>query len=135
MNDTQSNKSPLQAQLHEARRRTLAQWRGVDLLPLEKARQVSEKSLQDVLPALLGRLKLDQRLSDAEIIKVWNQVLDPNISTHAQPVNLKNGTLFVQVDNSVWLSEIVHFRREEILTRLQQCFGKKKIVKIAYRIG
>ncbi len=135
MNGTQSNESQLQAQLQEARRRTLAEWRRVDLFPLEKAQQTSEKSLNDVIPALLDRLKLDQRLSDAEIVKVWNKILDPNISTHAQPVNLKNGTLFVQVDNSTWLSEIVHFRRQEILTRLQQCFGKNKIVKIAYRIG
>jgi len=42
---------------------------------------------------------------------------------HAQPTGLCKGTLFVAVDSSVWLSEIVRYRRKEILARLQHSFG------------
>ena len=118
-----------------ARARILAQWRGVDLGPLEKARAVAAKSAGELLPQVLVDLKLDTRRSDAEIVKVWNALIDPEVTAHAQPANLHKGTLFVNVDSSVWLSEIVRYRRKEILDRLQNSFGKTTVQKISFRIG
>ena len=118
-----------------ARQRVLAQWRGVDLGPLEKARAVAAKSAGELLPQVLVDLKLDTRRGDAEIGKVWNALIDPAVTAHAQPANLHKGTLFVNVDSSVWLTEIVRYRRKEILDRLQNSFGKTTVQKISFRIG
>jgi Dna[CI] antecedent, DciA len=118
-----------------ARQRVLAQWRGVDYAPLEKARAVREKLPGDVLPALLKELRLDARQAEAEVVKVWNALIDPVVTAHAQPANLHKGTLFVNVDSSVWLAEIVRYRRREILERLQTSFGKSVIQKISFRMG
>jgi predicted nucleic acid-binding Zn ribbon protein len=120
---------------HRAKARVLAQWRGVDLGPQEKARAVRARGAEQVVTNVLGELKMDSRRAEIEIVKVWNSLLDPNIIAHAQPANLRNGTLFVNVDNSVWLSEIVRYRRKEILDRLQHSFGTKYIQKISYRVG
>ena len=78
---------------------------------------------------------MEKRLSEAEVVKVWNSLLDPVIIAHAQPIGLRKGTLFVSVDSSVWLSEIVRYRRKEILDRLRHSFGREFIVKISYRLG
>jgi Dna[CI] antecedent, DciA len=118
-----------------ARAKVLAQWRGVDVTPLEKARQTPAKAVGDLLPRLLSDLKLDARRDDAEIVKVWNALIDPAVTAHAQPANLNKGTLFVNVDSSVWLAEIIRYRRKEILERLQNSFGRTVIVKISFRIG
>ena len=48
---------------------------------------------------------------------------------------LHKGTLFVAVDSSVWLSEIVRYHRKEILARLQHSFGRDIIKKISFRPG
>jgi hypothetical protein len=120
---------------HRARSRVLAQWRGVDLGPLEKAKAIRARGAEQVVTNVLGNLKMDSRRAEIEIVKVWNSLLDPNIVAHAQPANLRNGTLFVNVDNSVWLSEIVRYRRKEILDRLQHSFGTNYIQKISYRVG
>jgi hypothetical protein len=88
-----------------------------------------------LLPALLKELRLDARQAEAEIVKVWNSLIDPAVTAHAQPANLHKGTLFVNVDNSAWLSEIVRYRRKEILDRLQNSYGKTVIQKISFRIG
>jgi predicted nucleic acid-binding Zn ribbon protein len=69
------------------------------------------------------------------VVKVWNNLLDPNIAAHAQPTGLRKGTLFVTVDSSVWLSEIVRYRRKEILDRLQHSFSRDFIAKISFRVG
>jgi len=118
-----------------ARTRVLAQWRGVDVTPLEKARQTPAKTVGELLPKLMSDLKLDARRDDAEIVKVWNALIDPAVTAHAQPANLNKGTLFVNVDSSVWLAEIIRYRRKEILERLQNSFGRTVIVKISFRIG
>ena len=117
------------------RQRVLAQWRGVDLAPIEVAKSVRARHVADVLPRVAKDLHLDQRRAEVEIVKVWNSMIDPNVVTHAQPAGIRNGTLFVNVDNSTWLSEIVRYRRREILDRLQYSFGRDLIQRISFRVG
>jgi len=118
-----------------ARQRVLAQWRGADFTPLEIAQALRARGVGEVVPQVLSGLRLEQRRAEAEIVRVWNSLLDPNIVAHAQPAGIRNGTLFVNVDNSVWLSEIVRYRRKEILDRLQHSFGRNVITRISFRIG
>ena len=117
------------------RQRVVAQWRGIDLAPLERAHTLRAQPASAVLPRVLSDLRLDRRRTEAEVVKVWNNLLDPNIVAHAQPTGLRKGTLFVAVDSSVWLSEIVRYRRKEILDRLQHSFGREVIVRISFRVG
>ena len=126
---------PLGPPRRSARQRVLAAWRGTDLSAQEIARANRTKSAGSVIPNLLKDLRIDSRQAEAEIVKVWNNLIDPTIVAHAQPVGLRKGTLFVTVDTSVWLAEIVRYRRKEILDRLQHSFGRDVIVKISYRIG
>ncbi len=98
-------------------------------------RAMPARTAAAVLPKLMKDLRIDDRQAEAELVNVWNSLLDPIITAHAQPHNLHKGTLFVNVDTSVWLSEIVRYRRKEILDRLQHSFGKSLIQKISFRIG
>src|SRR5215831_1242368 len=122
---------PLGPPKSNPRQRVLAQWRGADLTSLEKARTLRARPTSDLLPKVLSELRIDKRRSEAEIVKVWNQLLDPAITAHAQPTGLRKGTLFVAVDSSAWLSEIVRYRRQEILDRLQHSFGRDLICRIS----
>ena len=133
MSITQNTEQNRQRQL--ARQRVLAQWRGLDYEPLEKARLKAGKSIANVMPFVLSQLKLERKQSDAEVLKVWNNLLDPSITAHAQPANLHKGTLFINVDSSPWLDEIVRYRRKEILNRLQHSFGRDLITRLSFRLG
>ena len=117
------------------RQRVFAQWRGIDLALLERAQAMNTWPAGAVMPRVLAELGLDRRRLEAEVVKVWNGLLDPAIAAHAQPTGLRKGTLFVSVDSSVWLSEIVRYRRKEILERLQHSFGRDFITKISFRVG
>jgi hypothetical protein len=119
-----------------ARQRVLAQWRGVDLSPLETARVVRARTAEKIISKILVDLKMDSRRADIEIVKVWNLLIDPNITAHAQPTGLnKKGTLFVSVDNDTWKYDIIRYHSGEILKRLQYSFGLDKIKKISFRVG
>ena len=130
-----SRMPPKKSAAARARAKILAQWRGLDYAPLEVARATPARRVGELLPALMKDLRLDARQAEAEVVKVWNALIDPAVTAHAQPANLHKGTLFVNVDSSTWLSEIVRYRRKEILDRLQNSFGKSVVQKISYRIG
>ena len=135
MNIRKKSRPKPKSDADRSRRAILAQWRGIDLADLEKAQSVTAQAINRVMPKVLAELGLERRCAETEIIKVWNHLIDPNIVAHAQPNGLRKGTLFVTVDSSVWLSEIVRYRRREILERLQHSFGKDLITKISFRIG
>jgi predicted nucleic acid-binding Zn ribbon protein len=126
---------PLGPRKASARQRALAQFRGIDLAPLEKSQALRARQMNAIMPKVLSGLRIDHRRIEAEVVKVWNNLIDPAIVAHAQPTGLRKGTLFVTVDSNVWLSEIVRYRRKEILDRLQHGFGRDFIARISFRVG
>jgi hypothetical protein len=118
-----------------AKERALAQFRGVDSTAAEKMRARSAKTMDSILPSVLTTLRMDQRRAEAEIVRVWNNLMDPSVAAHAQPTGIHKGTLFVTIDSSVWLDEIVRYRRKEILERLQHSFGRELVARISFRVG
>ncbi len=118
-----------------ARERTLRQWRRLDTREVEGAQRRRDRTLMELVPAVLGGLRLEERVMESQITQLWPQVIDPVLAKHSQPVGLVKGTLFVIVDSNVWLSEILRYRRSEILQRLQDAFGRSRIEKISFRLG
>ena len=118
-----------------ARSRTIDQWRGRGFTSAETAWISPAKSIETILPGVLGHLRLEHRLDESKIQTIWSQILDPTLVAHAQPAGFAKGTLFVNVDSSVWLNEIVRYRRQEILERLQTALGKTVVQKISFRVG
>ena len=113
----------------------LAQWRTGDFESDDKALRRVGKTIGEIMPGILQKLRIEQRQSETEILQVWKNLIDPTLTTHANPTGIRNGTLFVTVDSSVWLDEIVRYRRREILQRLQSAFGPQLIQRISFRVG
>lgn len=126
---------PLGPPRRSPRQRALAELHGIDVRPLEKARERTARAVAAVMPAVLSKLRMEKRQGETEILKVWNRLMDPHVVAHAQPTSIHNGTLFVTVDSSVWLDEIVRYRRKEILDRLQHSFGRELVKRISFRVG
>jgi len=115
--------------------RALTAWRGVDLGPIEKIQARPARPAAAIVPEALAKWGLARKLSEAEVMKVWNNQIDPEIAAHAQPTGWFKRTLFVTVDSSAWLSEIVRYRSHEIKERLRNSFGPNIIEKISFRLG
>ncbi|MDB6056496.1 MAG: hypothetical protein JWO95_340 [Verrucomicrobiales bacterium] len=128
-------KKRFRAAQSSARDRALASLRGWAWKINEDNRKPTSITAGEAIKGVLKTLRIDQRLAETEILKVWTSQMDPNIVAHAHPVGLRNGTLMVNVDNPVWHAEIVRYRRHEILERLQNSFGRDVIARISFRIG
>ncbi len=130
------DRPPLAASITRSPREiALSEWRHISLAPVEKELASSARSTFELMPKVLKTLGIDRRQSEAEIARVWNNLIDPVVAAHAQPSGIAKGTLFVTVDSHVWLDEIIRFRRREILQRLQHSFGKEVVKKISFRVG
>ena len=124
-----------QAEDPRGRRRVLAQWRGIAPPARDQAMSLRCRPIAELTARVLQGMGLDRKRSEAEIVRVWNQLLDPTVTAHAQPTGIRRGTLFVTVDSSVWLDEIVRYRSQEILEQLQTSFGKDFVTRISFRAG
>lgn len=116
-----------------ARRRALQAWRRVDWTGLEKAWKPAALTASELVPQVLTHLRLEQRVAESQLLQLWQKIMDPLIAAHSRPVGLVRGTLFVEVDSSVWLSEIVRYRRTEIIERVQHAVGSEMVGKISFR--
>ena len=56
------------------RQRVVAQWRGIDLAPLEKARARRAESISALLPKVLSDLRIDRRRAEAEVVPEVQEV-------------------------------------------------------------
>lgn len=127
--------SPPKKKFRTAKQRALAEWRRIDLTEEEGALKNSTKTAADVLSKVLKSVGFDRRETEVQILKVWDNIMDPAVSRHSKPVALKNGTLIVNVDSNAWHAEIMVWHRVEILKRLRHAFGPDLIKAISFRVG
>jgi predicted nucleic acid-binding Zn ribbon protein len=110
----------------------IAEWRG---LPEKRLRPDRWQAPADVLPKLMQRLGLQERLHEAEVIDAWSKIVGDFIAAHSAPVALREGILYVRVLQPALHYELEQISKTEILRKLKQRFGGKTIRDIRFRVG
>jgi predicted nucleic acid-binding Zn ribbon protein len=110
----------------------IAEWRG---LPEKKLRPGRWQSPADVMPKLMQRLGLRERLRETEVIDAWSKIVGDFIAVHSAPVALPEGILYVRVLQPALHYELEQISKTEILRKLKQRFGTKTIRDIRFRLG
>ena len=109
----------------------IAEWRG---LPEKKMRPDRWQAPADVLPKLMQRLGLRERLHETEVIEVWSKIVGEFIAAHSAPVALREGILYVRVLQPALHYELEQVSKIEILRKLKQRFGSKTIRDVRFRV-
>ena len=68
----------------------IAEWRG---LPERKMRTDRWQSPAELVPKLMQRLGLRERLHETEVIDAWSKIVGEFIAAHSAPVALREGIL------------------------------------------
>lgn len=126
--------SPEGQEQYDDRRQVLHAWRGVDWVQLEREAQDATVPVGDLVKRILRELDLPRKQLMAEILKVWDLIVDPRIRQHARPLALRKGVLYIGVDSSTWLFELHRYHGRQILNQLQAAFGGVEIKRIEFRI-
>src|ERR1700747_3716487 len=110
----------------------IAEWRG---LSERKLRPDRWQSSADVVPRLMQRLGLRERLRETEVIDAWSKTVGDFIAAHSAPVALREGVLYVRVLQPALHYELEQISKTEILRKLKQRFGSQTIRDIRFRVG
>jgi predicted nucleic acid-binding Zn ribbon protein len=110
----------------------IAEWRG---LPQKKMQADRWQSPAELMPKLMQRLGLRERLRETEVIDAWSKIVGDFIAVHSAPVALREGVLYVRVLQPALHYELEQISKTEILRKLKQRFGGKTIRDIRFRVG
>ena len=110
----------------------IAEWRG---MPERKTQKERWQSPAELVPKLMQRLGLRERLRETEIMDAWSKIVGDFIATHSAPVALREGILYVRVLQPALHYELEQISKPEILRKLKQRFGSKTIRDIRFRVG
>jgi predicted nucleic acid-binding Zn ribbon protein len=110
----------------------IAEWRR---LPEPKTRPDRFQSTSDLLPKLMQRLGLKERLHETEVTDAWSKIVGEFIAAHSEPVALREGILYIRVLQPALHYELEQVSKIDILRKLKQRFGGKAIRDIRFRVG
>src|ERR1700730_8998195 len=110
----------------------IAEWRGV---PEKRMRADRWQAPADVLPKLMQRLGLRERLHETEVMDAWSKSVGDFIAARSAPVALREGILYVRVLQPALHYELEQISKIDILRKLKKRFGSKNILDIRFRVG
>src|SRR3954447_20918930 len=110
----------------------IAEWRG---LPERKPRPDKWQAPGDVLPSLIQKLGLAERLQENEVSRAWQSIVGDFIAAHSAPVSLREGVLYVRVLQPALHYQLEQISKREILRKLKQRFGGRTIRDVRFRLG
>ena len=114
------------------RANVIAEWRG---LPDRMPRPDRWQTAADLIPKLMQRLGLKERLHEAAVLEAWSAMVGDFIAAHSCPTNLREGVLYVRVVQPALHYQFETISKAEILRKLKQRFGGKIIRDVRFRIG
>lgn len=105
---------------------------GKKIMPRYKRRGKLEK-IDTRLKRVLRRLNLEYEILSRKILDFWPEVVGEKVSLHTEAEKVKDGILFVRVDNPVWSNEL-RFYKNDYIKKLNEKVEKKIIKEIQFRI-
>jgi hypothetical protein len=100
----------------------------------KRARMRFPQPLSTLLQNELKGLGLADRLREADIWRLWPEVVGPAISSRARPLRIINGTLTVAVSSGPWMQELT-FLKGMIREKLNDRMGGEIVKDIVIKSG
>lgn len=96
------------------------------------SRSDKPKRLGSVLDAVVDRLGIRGRLSEAEIVEAWAILAGAKVNAVTDSAWLKGKTLYVKVSSAAWRQQL-HMNRSSWRDRLNQELGRDAVAEIVFR--
>lgn len=90
--------------------------------------------LSGVVQDSLAGLGLAERLREAEIWRIWPDVVGATLACRARPLRIINGTLTVAVSSAPWMQEL-RFMTALMKEKLNSCLGADVVSEIVLKAG
>ena len=92
-------------------------------------------TVREALQSYLSRTGLERRLAQAQVVPEWPRLVGPQIAAVTAPESVTaDGTLFVRVATSAWMTEL-QLMTPEIMARLNAGRGAGRIKTIRWLLS
>ncbi len=95
-------------------------------------RKSDSQSIGEVLSEYIKSMRIDSRLQEQKVIKLWPELMGPAIEKVTKKVYLKEGKLYVELSSSVARNELL-MMREGIITVLNKRVGGEIVKEIVLK--
>ncbi len=89
------------------------------------------EKIGDVLSRTLKHLGLTQRLNEADVVRLFPEIVGAKIAEKAHAVSINKGILRVKVSSAVWRQEL-NFTRVEMIEKLNAALGANVVREIHF---
>ncbi len=100
----------------------------------KRPRMPFPRPLPGLVQECLQGLGLAERLREAEIWRVWPDVVGATVAARAQPLRIINGTLTVAVSSAPWIQEL-RFMTGMMKEKLNSRLGGEVVREIVLKAG
>lgn len=90
-------------------------------------------SLNDILKSQLNTITKGRFSSSLTIQEKWLQIVGKMIAAHSQVLYIKNGSLYIGVDNSTWHNELT-LMKDQIIGQIRQILPDLSIKEVRFKI-
>jgi predicted nucleic acid-binding Zn ribbon protein len=92
----------------------------------------STHSMKNLVDELIKKLGWTEKVYAQRIIEDWAELVGEAIANYSKVDDLREKTLFINCNNSVWRSEL-SIRKEEILKRINEKYAMYLVDNIVIR--
>jgi predicted nucleic acid-binding Zn ribbon protein len=93
----------------------------------------SSAKVGDILPRVLEIMGLEDKFEEAKLVKGWEAVVGAVVASKSRPRTMREGILYIEVENSVWMQEL-WYRQKQIIERIAKEFPKVRVTGIRLEI-
>ena len=104
-------------------------------MPCDPPRPDRTQSTAELLPTVMEKLGLRERMRETEILGAWNTRVGEFIAAHSCPTALRDGILYVHVLQPALHYELERVNKPQILRKLKQRYGGRTIRDLRFRLG
>jgi hypothetical protein len=91
-------------------------------------------SLRRALEQSLRDLGLQKRLKAEELTVLWPNIVGPKVAKIACPAQFRNGTLFIDVADNVWMQEL-KFQEGQLIERLNEALREPLVRRLFFQLA
>jgi predicted nucleic acid-binding Zn ribbon protein len=91
-------------------------------------------TLDSVLKDVAHDLKIEDKMEQVMLYRLWNEAVGEQIARNASPVLVRGDVLHVNVSSSVWVQQL-QFLRDTMLEKINANLSGRKIKDIRFKIG
>jgi len=75
--------------------------------------------LKKILESVLKESKLTSDVDAYKVFTLWGEIAGPAVALHSRPVRLHGSTLYVEIDDVIWLAQLKYMKRD-ILRKIDE---------------